>query len=77
MTHAKTSTIPTTRSWGVYGGNTDMWGTNWTVADINSSGFGAAYYVYCNTTCIGDTLSVFAASITVYYGKVFIRLHSK
>jgi hypothetical protein len=29
----------------LYGGATDLWGTTWTAADVNSSGFGAALSV--------------------------------
>jgi len=60
------SSWPTTDAYAGYGGASDLWGTTWTVADINGSGFGAALSVY--------TIYAFSASagvdhcrITVYY----------
>lgn len=54
-------TIGTGNNWGVtlgtttYGSGTDLWGTTWTPADINNSGFGVALAVDFNST--NDTLS--------------------
>jgi hypothetical protein len=37
-----TTSWPTTDAYVSYGGATDVWGMSWSVADINSTGFGAA-----------------------------------
>ena len=50
--------------WGSYGNSTDLWGTTWTLAEINASTFGALLKA-------GDALlstpSTDAMRITVYY----------
>ncbi len=51
-----------------YGSSTDLWGTTWTAADINSSNFGLAYSVeYTGFTKFFDTAFVRNLRITVHY----------
>jgi hypothetical protein len=45
------NTVSGQTTWVTYGGNKDMWGTEWTVADINSPQFGTAYKGYCDDSC--------------------------
>jgi hypothetical protein len=54
-------------SWGPnsYGGPADLWGTTWTPADINNSGFGAGIAARASGTA--DTAFVDSVAITVYY----------
>lgn len=49
-----------------YGGATDLWGTTWTPADINNSGFGLGHVLYRYTTASGDPY-IDCFKITVYY----------
>lgn len=58
----------TTASYQVYGSQSDLWGTTWTPADINSSGFGLFY----KTENINPNISSVSAfvdhvRITVYF----------
>jgi hypothetical protein len=41
--HKLSGNWPTSESYYGYGSSTDLWGTTWTVADINSSNFGIAF----------------------------------
>ncbi len=57
-----------------YGGTTDLWGTTWTAADINGSGFGigisANLTVFTSNPHVPTTTAIAAvyyAQITVYY----------
>jgi hypothetical protein len=50
----------------VFGSSTNMWGTTWTAAEINNSGFGIGYQLYRYTTVSGDPY-VDSIKITVYY----------
>lgn len=70
--YAKTGTInrwPVTASeaYATYGGATDLWGTTWTVSDINASNFGI------EMTCVGNNQDgseigyVDHIRITIYY----------
>jgi hypothetical protein len=38
--HSSGTAWPTTAAWQSYGGPTDLWGTSWTVANIQAAGFG-------------------------------------
>jgi hypothetical protein len=58
---------PLTDTYVSYGTATDLWGTTWTPADINSSGFGvslASISYICGSTI---TTSIDHVRITVYY----------
>ncbi len=57
---------PTTAATTTYGGQTDLWGETWTVADINSTSFGAALSAK-ETPCAGASAFLDAVRITVYY----------
>ena len=49
---------------GAAGGATDLWGTTWTAADINSSNFGPG----CQFSNSGSgVFTLFGLSVTVYY----------
>jgi hypothetical protein len=51
-----------------YGSSTDLWGTTWTAADINSSNFGLAYSVeYLSFSKSIEVGSVRNLRITVHY----------
>jgi hypothetical protein len=54
---------PTVRS---YGGTTDLWGSNWTPADINDPGFGVFLKCY-NTTANSPEASVDYMRVTIFY----------
>lgn len=58
---------PTIDTYVSYGSPTDLWGTTWTPAEVNASGFGAAFasisYV-CGSTIV---TSIDQMRITVYY----------
>ena len=49
----------------VFGGDTDLWGTSWTPADINASNFGAAISAYGYE--FGSSAAVDHIRVTVYY----------
>lgn len=57
--------IDTTLAYVSYGGAADLWGTTWTVSDINNSGFGVCYAVINNSGT--PTASVDDVRITVTY----------
>ncbi|MFZ4680709.1 MAG: hypothetical protein ACOYLP_11130, partial [Flavobacterium sp.] len=58
---------PTSLQSRTYGSGTDLWGTTWTAADINNSGFGAVLSVF-NTRVFGSaTATVDFMQITVTY----------
>ncbi len=61
-----TTRYPTTNTAEAHGGATDLWGGTWTVADINSANFGAAFAAK-NTTTTNRTVSVDYIQITVNY----------
>lgn len=50
-----------------YGGATDLWGTTWTPAEINSSGFGFALAGTINSAFATVDIRVDHVRITVYY----------
>lgn len=52
-------------TWFTYGGETNLWGTTWTAAEINASGFGASVSAY-NVTG-GGSAEIDAIRITVYW----------
>lgn len=57
----------TTKTWG---GAADLWGTTWTVSDINNSGFGFQFYAqWDDSGSLGGTrtVSVDFVRITVHY----------
>jgi hypothetical protein len=54
---------PDQDTYEVYGGPTDLWGTTWTLADINATNFGVAFKADADNS-IG---SVDQVRITVYY----------
>ncbi|KKK73039.1 hypothetical protein LCGC14_2897860, partial [marine sediment metagenome] len=52
-----------------YGGSTDLWGTNWTVSDINSANFGIDLYTAYFGSIATDS-RIDHAQIVVYYTTV-------
>lgn len=61
---ASASNWPQSDAYATYGSNTDLWGETWTVAQINSSGFG----VVLSAIGVGSgTAFVDHIRITVYY----------
>ncbi len=56
----------------IHGGSTDLWGTTWTLADINTTNFGAAFAAK-NVNSNTRTASVNHMPITVYYSTPSIH----
>lgn len=55
---------PSSDAVATYGGASSLWGTTWTPADINASGFGVAISA---TALLGVTVSVDQITVTVTY----------
>jgi Tfp pilus assembly protein PilX len=64
--HASTTDWTTTDSTRSYGNSTDLWGTTWTVSDINASNFGVRLKA-TNLTSTSKTASVDWVQVTVFY----------
>jgi hypothetical protein len=58
---------PTTAAYATYGGPTDLWGTTWTPADVNSADFGAALAVKYTSIAGNNWPYVDHARVTVYF----------
>lgn len=58
--------IPTTKAFGTYGDAANLWGTTWTVAEVNNSGFGFSYKIG-RTSSQATTTSAYRVRITVTY----------
>lgn len=58
---------PTSGAYQTYGNPTDLWGTSWTAADINGSGFGVGIAVYNEDNALRGWALVDHIKITVYY----------
>lgn len=66
--HANTSQDwPTSDQVASYGSDSDLWGTAWTPADINSSNFGAALSVRNTSSSRSEDAYVDAMRVTVFY----------
>ncbi len=50
-----------------YGGVSDLWGTTWTPADINSSNFGLAFSILNTSPALNRTATLDYIKVTVYY----------
>ena len=62
------STWPDADAYATYGSATDLWGTTWTAAEINASGFGCGIAAINSVSPGGvETASVDHARITIYY----------
>lgn len=66
-THTGGTNLITSDANYTYGSSGDLWANSWTVADINSSGFGVELYFKETSEFSSRTVSVDAVSITVYY----------
>jgi hypothetical protein len=55
---------PTTSAFATYGGESDLWGTTWTAAEVNAITFGSLVRA---TTGASDTASVDTSRFTIYY----------
>jgi hypothetical protein len=64
--HASSTDWPTSDGTRTYGGSTDLWGTTWTVAQINASNFGVRLKADSDTSS-SRTLGVDYVEIRVYY----------
>jgi SdrD B-like domain/Secretion system C-terminal sorting domain len=53
-----------------YGGATDLWGTTWTVADINAANFGFSFAALRTSGTAAPNISVDGIEITVYYSGI-------
>lgn len=73
ISQATAANWPSTDTYFTYGGDTELWGTDWLPEDINSSEFGLAI-ASISYTCFGNGSSVISAidhvSITVYFKDV-------
>jgi hypothetical protein len=58
---------PTSAAYASYGGPTDLWGTTWTPADVNSPDFGAALSVKYTSVAGNNWPRVDHARVTVYF----------
>jgi hypothetical protein len=65
--HAAAGQWPTTDAYQSYGGAADLWGTAWTVGDINATNFGASVIVNETGGTDACTGRVDHMRITVYY----------
>lgn len=59
---------PTTLTWKTYGGPQVMWGTTWTPADINNTGFGLAISCQLPTSNLIQP-GIDAIRITIFYSQ--------
>jgi Tfp pilus assembly protein PilX len=64
--HASTTDWTTSDSTRSYGNSSDLWGTTWTVSDINASNFGVRLKA-TNLTGTSKTASVDWVQVTVFY----------
>src|SRR5487761_1650585 len=65
---AGTDTWPfTTAAWFGYGSTTDLWGTTWTPAQINASGFGFGLIAQSGVANTAADALVYSMRITVYW----------
>lgn len=64
---------PTSNAYITYGGNGNLWGTSWTIADINNAGFGAAVSAIVQN----GTANIDHIRITVWFASTLpIQLQS-
>lgn len=63
--YATATAWATSYGYVTYGGSSDLWGTTWSVSEINAAGFGAA--IAGESTGSGGWPQVDHARITVYY----------
>ncbi len=59
--------MPTSDATSTYGGAADLWGTTWTVANINNANFGVAFAAQRGPYNTNDTANVDYMPITVNY----------
>ena len=64
---ASASTWPTTDEYATYGGDSDLWGTTWTPADINDSTFGMAHSVSLSGISVLPTARTDHSQMTVFF----------
>ncbi|MFY7839329.1 MAG: hypothetical protein ACOVP7_03585 [Lacibacter sp.] len=69
---ARTSSWPGSETVVTYGSSSDLWGTTWTSAEINSADFGVALAVQVNSGALGAFLNadVDAVTVNVYYQHI-------
>ena len=65
------SALPTTDAYKTFGSSTNLWGTTWTAADINGTGFGVQARVTDENDGNGNTARIDHIRITVYYTETF------
>ena len=63
--HSISGTWGTSNTTKTYGSKSDLWGTTWSAADVNDSGFGVKFTAKTGST--GTTASVDYISVTVTY----------
>ncbi|RXK62281.1 hypothetical protein ESA94_04525 [Lacibacter luteus] len=69
---AKTSSWSGSEAVVTYGSNTDLWGTTWTSAEVNSADFGVALAIQINSGAAGAFLNadIDAVTVNVYYQHI-------
>lgn len=67
------TTWATTDEYITYGSSSDKWGTTWTVAEINDTGFGAYIVTQTSAGKGGPQFRVDHVRITVYYTEITFR----
>lgn len=68
--HAGPAGWTTSDSTATYGGASDMWGTTWSLSEVNASNFGVRLKVNNPSTSASNTASVDYVSLTVYYEPI-------
>lgn len=61
---------PTSRAYATYGSSSDLWGTTWTSADLNSSNFGIAISANLSGVNVMPNANIDHIQITIYYSGV-------
>jgi Tfp pilus assembly protein PilX len=74
--HATANAWTTADSTQTYGGQTDLWGTAWTAADVNASNFGLRLAVRNSSATASNTASVDYVTVTVYYAPSMLGADS-
>jgi hypothetical protein len=63
----QTGAWPATLTYATYGGDSDLWGTTWTPADIRSSGFGVSITAHYTDVAGNDRAHIDSVRVTIHY----------
>lgn len=67
---AAAGTWPIAEATVTYGGPTDLWGSTWTVAEVNAGGFGVAFSAMYAGATGNESARVDSIRVTVHYSGV-------